>query len=323
MPKHKLSDLEGPKPASIKKQKTSQNSTTKKLITVLKRKLSDHPERKLSFTKREKGSQESITKRFSIVPKNNLSDVDEVRPSSIKTRQASQESSDELTRLLLNDSFVTRETRKLSLEDLLYNPWTTSGASTSLFREFSGGSLSIGIVRLEGCSALFVLSKNGVYATHFGETVAFDKVSKPEYYATTFLNSLGGKGNKKGLRGRIAHTLASDYAKVYAFMLTPQLKILGQPDKLPASGYLPGIWYQEAADDIMLTLGEMFPNMATPEIWSYQALNCENTKILPVGGTMTDDYLLRNHANGRGLLQYKDGHVSLYFESSLVMSQSI
>jgi hypothetical protein len=159
-------------------------------------------------------------------------------------------------------------------------PITQYDVNTALFRKYENIPISLSTYDLHGCSALAIVSRHGVYMTHYWESIAYSPTKKDmaqektdqagmfEKYVLTGLRN-GSKGPKiteqVSLRDN-AQILDDDYT--YAFLIHPA------PNPSNRNGY------EEEAQKIRAVVEELLPKIKTSGRFTLVPYNVQPRKAI-------------------------------------------
>jgi hypothetical protein len=173
--------------------------------------------------------------------------------------------------------------------------------STAVIKKFSslgpGEQFSTGVSGLSGCTTMYIISRTGVYATHWWENVSFDPDAEwrdppdqtnDDLFQTTVIDVIrnGGTYHPK----LDASLIADDSIRAYLVRPTQTSLEAGPSDV----GY-PDQWQQ-----IRDTVGDIIPALKDASRWKdcpYVALNNDDPRLFAPSGT-----------NGKSVFKYDPAH---------------
>ena len=173
--------------------------------------------------------------------------------------------------------------------------------STAILKTFAslgpGEQFSTGVSHLAGCTTLYLISRKGVYATHWWENVSFDPddewrdppdQTNEELFQTTVIDVIH---NGETYHPKLDASLIADN-RIRAYLVHPtQTSLEAGPDDV---GY-PQQWQQ-----IRDTVGDIIPALKDASLWvdcPYVALNNDDPRLFAPSST-----------NGRSIFKYDPAH---------------
>ena len=190
------------------------------------------------------------------------------------------------------------------IENIILSTTGTSplDMNTAVMRSFSdvlpGNQYSTGLEGLGGCTSLFVVSRKGVYATHWWENISFSPDPRwrtatlrtdDQLFQATVIDLLNNGGNNHPRLD--ASLLEDDSIRAYLIHPTQTWEQKGDSDV----GY-PNQWQQ-----IRDTVGAIIPTLQDQTRWTdipYVVLTGENAQLVS-----------STYAGGKGLFKYDPAHV--------------
>ncbi|KAE8410469.1 hypothetical protein BDV36DRAFT_302730 [Aspergillus pseudocaelatus] len=183
---------------------------------------------------------------------------------------------------------------------------TAEDMSTGVMKAFSSvrrrQQYSTGTAHLSGCTTMYIISRKGVYATHWWENVSFapDPIwrnspdqTDDEIFQATVIDMLrnGGRYHPKLDKNLIE----DDYIRAY--LIRPATAYNEGPD---------GVGYTQRWAQIRTTVGELVPKLQDTSLWTeipYNALDNDDPDLDEQDGT-----------SGKNLFKYDPLHI---FESGV------
>lgn len=225
---------------------------------------------------------------------------------------------------------VTKGRGRNGLTPLISDPST----STSVFEQFGDEPLHIGTGDLCGCTSLFIVSDEAVYAAHYYESLAFDNDPGFKKQVTRFLLrkrpwTTGNNGGSYPGLAQVAHYF--DPRTTRAYIMTPALQVGErfvqgpdlEPVPIPIYGVSRGGQYeylqpgqdprnQPWIHQLRNTVRDII--RVRPSIRVYEAADCD-----------WEGDRLDNTVSGRALFEYDPDSVQarLFFENRLVMHRDV
>ncbi|KAL4968144.1 uncharacterized protein BDV14DRAFT_197371 [Aspergillus stella-maris] len=210
----------------------------------------------------------------------------------------------------LNDKALPNLTEAI-VPDGYFSAPTTADLSTAVMKKFGSvgrrKKYSTGTSGLSGCTTMYVISRKGVYATHWWENLSFapdpewrgaGTSTDEELFQATVIDLLkdGGKYHPR-LDARL---IEDDYIRAY--LLHP---------KQPHRELTDGSGYPDQWEKIRTTVGELVPKLQDRSRWTgipYKGLNADDENLFADGGTA-----------GKNFIKYGPSHDFGGFRGALAM----
>ncbi|KXH51164.1 hypothetical protein CNYM01_04494 [Colletotrichum nymphaeae SA-01] len=156
-------------------------------------------------------------------------------------------------------------------------------ANTAVFRKFGRNSFSLGTNGLCGCSSLWIISRKGVYATHYWESISFAPEKEwrnpgetnSQVFERTVIDGLksGNVVRGKRMQARLDRDeIADDYIKAY--LVHPERSWRNTPAAVDG--------YRLQWNKIKDTVKEIIPELAPDNKWQeviYNRLNDDDEQL--------------------------------------------